>query len=102
MRKWTKIVVVALAVIGGLVYIGVRPFVGGGDRMRSFCQSLQPGTSLFEVQSLAAKHGYKAMWSPRDSRKPSLIMDERAFGRFRCQVLSENDRVVSAEYILTD
>jgi hypothetical protein len=102
MRKWSKILVVALAVIVGLVYIGVRPFVGGGERTRIFCQALQPGTSLFEVQSLVAKRGYKAMWSPRDSRTPSLIVDERAFGRFRCQVLSENDRVVSPKYVFAD
>lgn len=102
MRTRTKLSVVAIAFIGGVVYIGMRPFVGGDDRMRTFCKSLRPGTSLFDVQSLVARHGYKAMWSPRDSRQPSLIMDARALGRFRCQVLSEEDRVVSADYVFAE
>ena len=102
MRKWGRIVAVALALVGGLFYVGVRPFIGGGERMRNSCQSLRPGTSLFEVQTLVTKHGYKTRWSPRDSREPSLVIDERAFGRFRCRILSADDRVVSTEYVFAD
>ncbi|HJX66358.1 MAG TPA: hypothetical protein VJ860_20675 [Polyangia bacterium] len=99
MPKQIKIAVVLLLAAVGGGYLAIRPFAGGGERMKSFCGSLTPGMSLSQAQSLVTAHGYKVSCSPREGHEPSLVIDTRAMGRFICKVRSEEDRVVSTEYV---
>jgi hypothetical protein len=95
-----KIAFVLLLVLVAGLYLVLRPFLGSDERMKSFCSSLRPGMGFSQVQSMVTARGYKVSWSPRDGQAPSLIIDTRAMGRFMCKVRSEDDRVVSAEYVL--
>ena len=90
-------------VLGLLLLVGLGwlfwPFVAGTGQMRSFCGSLAAGSSLTQVQALAAQHGYRV--SPLIEGH-AFVHDPRSFGRFTCDVQFGPDGLVSSSFSYND
>lgn len=75
------------------------PFVAGPGQMQSFCSSLAVGTSLAQVQTQAAQHGYRVS-SLIEGR--AFVHDPASFGRFTCNLEFGSDGLVSSVYSFND
>ena len=98
-RKGTWLIVGA-AILGGLFYVAVWPFIVGGNNMQSFCQSLAKDTSLVQVRYITNQNGYRMTPPDKDGRV--LIHESRSFGRFICEVQFQEERLMSARYQFND
>ena len=92
--------IVAAAVIAGLFYVAVWPFIVGGSKMQAFCQSLITDMPFAQVRDLAERNGYRCTAPIRDGRV--LIHESRSFGRFVCDAQFNEERLVSARYQSND
>lgn len=84
-----------LAVLGWFFW----PFVAGPGQMQSFCSSLTVGSSLAQVQTQAAQHGYRVS-SLIEGR--AFVHDSASFGRFTCNLEFGSDGLVSSVYSFND
>jgi hypothetical protein len=96
----TKRIVIVLDVflLAGLGWI-FWLFVAGPDQMQSFCNSLEEGTSVEQVQAQATKHGYRVS-SLIEGR--AFVHDSGSFGRFTCNLEFGSDGLVSSVYSFND
>lgn len=88
--------IVGAAILGGLFYVAVWPFIVGGSNMQAFCQSLAKDTPLAQVRNLAKQNRYRMTPPDKDGRV--LIHESRSFGRFICEAQFKEERLVSARY----
>jgi hypothetical protein len=98
LRRKRIVVVFGVTLIAGLVWL-FWPFVAGPGKMESFCSSLAVGTSLAQVQTQAAQHGYRVT-SLIDGR--AFVHDSASFGRFTCKLDFGSDGLVSSVYSFND
>jgi hypothetical protein len=92
------ILVVGLALLAGLAWV-VWPFIVGPGQMQTFCGSLEVGSSMKQIQTLAEQHGFRIS-VPSDGRV--FVYDSSSFGRFTCDLQFKSDSLVSAIYSLND
>jgi hypothetical protein len=91
-------VVLGLLLLAGLGWV-IWPFVVGPGQMQSFCSSLAVNTSVAQVQSQAAQHGYRVS-SLIEGRV--FVHEPRSFGRFTCDVQFGSNGLVSSVYSFND
>lgn len=89
-----------IALLSAFFYIGLWPFIVGGSRMESFCNSLSNGLSAAEVANLAAQKGYRLSRSSKEQR--AFVHEPRSMGRFLCDLEFREERLAAAEYVLND
>lgn len=75
------------------------PFVAGPGHMQSFCSSLSVGTSVAQVQTQAAQHGYRVS-SLIEGRV--FVYDPASFGRLTCNLEYGSDGLVLSVYSFND
>jgi hypothetical protein len=83
-----------LLLLAGLGY-AVWPFIFGRTEMQNFCAVLPVGTSLSQVQALAAAKGYRVS-SLIDGE--AFVHDPRSMGRFNCELHLGSTGLVSSPY----
>ena len=66
-RKGIRFILGA-AVLGGVFYLAVWPFVVGGKDMQAFCENLALDASLSRVRDMAKQNGYRMMELGEDGR----------------------------------
>ena len=93
-----RIVVLGLLLLAGLGWI-VWPFIVGPGQMQNFCSSLTAGSSVAQIQTQAAQHGYRVS-SPIEGR--AFVHEPRSFGRFTCDVQFGSNGLVSSAYSFND
>ncbi len=99
-NRKTLLVVAGALVLGGLIYVGVWPFVVGGSDMQAFCHSLAKDLPISRVRDNVQQLRYRM--TPPDKEGRSLIHDSRTFGRFICEVQFKEERLASARYRQND
>jgi len=87
--------ILVIILLGVFSYIA-WPFIVGGSRMESFCNSLTNGLSFKEVEKLATPKGYRMTRLSNDQQ--SLVHEPRSMGRFLCVLKFRDDRLISAKY----
>ncbi len=92
--------ILGIILLGVFFYIGVWPFIVGGSRMKSFCDSLTNGLSFKEVEYLATKKGYRM--GRLSKGQQALIHEPRSMGRFLCVPEFRDDKLTSAKYAHND
>lgn len=103
MTRQTKLrIVITVGVFFLIASVLVWPFAAGSPRMKSFCESLSPGTSVTVIRERATERGYRFMPPMGEGQQPGIVIDERAMGRFVCEVRLSDDRLVAAQYRLND
>jgi hypothetical protein len=97
-RRKRIVVVFGVVLIAGLGWF-FWPFVSGPDQMKSFCSSLEAGTSITQVKAQAAQHGYRVS-SLIENR--AFVHDSASFGRFTCTLEFGPDGLISSAYSFND
>jgi len=87
-----------LLLLAGMGWV-VWPFIASPGQMQSFCSSLAVGTSLAQIQTQAAQHGYRVS-SLIEGR--AFVHEPRSFGRFTCDLQFGSDGLASSEYSFND
>ena len=90
--------VLGLLLLAGLGWV-VWPFIVGPDQVQSFCSSLTAGSSVAQIQTQAAQHGYRVS-SLIEGR--AFVHESRSFGRFTCNLQFGSDGLVSSVYSFND
>src|SRR5262245_36690020 len=90
--------VLGLILLAGLVY-WLYPFIAGERNMRAFCGGLSFGLSQQDVEKAASDAGYRLTMGKEQS---GFVHDQRAFGRFICEVKFADGRLTSARYFNND
>ena len=96
-RVW---LILGAALLAGVLYVALWPFLVGGGNMQSFCESLTKDTPLGQVNSTAKQNGYRMALPDKDGR--ALIHEPRSFGRYICEVQFSEERLISARYQYND
>ena len=88
---------VGLLILGGLAWL-YHPLLTGESRVRAFCESLTPGSSLGEVRAAARKLDFGITEHADDA----LIHEASSFGRFICQVKFHDGKLLTSVYVHND
>ena len=94
--------IIALIIIVTFIYLGLMPFVFGEKKMKTICSQIIPGQQSIEVHNLIKKYSYKVIEKKEGNNIIITIIDSKAMGRFICEVVLNQDKVVEAKYIKND
>lgn len=94
--------IIAAIIIVILIYFGLSPFVFGEKKMKSICSQIISGQRSIEVHKLIEKYSYKIIEKKEGNNVIITIIDSKAMGRFICEVVLNEDKVVEAKYIKND
>ena len=94
--------VIGIIILLAFVYFGIMPFIIGGDKMKTLCQSITPGMTPDDVHKLIDRGHYKFIENGSGDNHTITIIDSKAMGRFICEVSFDQDKVTEARYVYND
>jgi len=94
--------VIAILIIVTVIYIGIMPFVFGGNKMKTFCRKITPGMQSNEIYKLIERTHYKLLENKEGENHTITIIDSKAMGRFICEIVLIQDKVIEARYVHND
>lgn len=86
---------VLVALVMGVVYVGILPFWLHHHKVKDFCYAISPTASLDDIRQNAIAQGFKVS----DSSTPiMMIYDTRTMGKTTCFV-TQQDGKISVSYL---
>jgi hypothetical protein len=91
--------IVGLMILGFIGYT-VYPIMVGGEKMKTFCETVLLKESKETLLDRAQESGY----SSRDLEKQGqiLLIDSTAMGRYICEVTISDNKVTGAKYVFNN
>lgn len=93
----------AAAILIAILYFGIWPFIGAGDRMESFCSNVPMGMAQPEFYRYVKEQSkYQIVESKEYGMFRVLVVDAKAMGRYVCEVIMEEGKTAKAKYVFNN
>ena len=89
--------IIGIFILLFIIYM-IYPFIVGGDKMETFCNSIKTGDSKVNLFERAKELGYKIRIFEKNEKEIIMVIDEEAMGRYICDVSISEDKVIESSY----